>query len=668
MRAEALLAVCLAVLVPAGAHGAANIGTAEIVLPGFTALTWNEGRLALGAGRVYEWKQGLLPARIDARDRPLTGPLTLRLRQDGQARPLPPVTLSVTAATGHHVELAGSVAASDALTVSAVVRVEYDGLATVDLTLTPRGSVAIDGLDLHIPVLRTPDLRLQAYEPEGIFDFRKQVVFPLCGALPYKSVLGLGDTERSFWVLTDEPAFPGEVRDRPPTTLACDAREVRVVQPLLGAQLLTTPLTLRFAFLAAPVRELPASIRRDRVVPGLAPEEALYGNRQLWWVEALPHYALPYVDYPPGARERLTPADRAAYPGLRANRADLRAWRSLGIERLPYVSLRAPSALEAVPAAEGERWRVLPPMTFPAVGDGPYRQGFPRPVLSHRAPGFSDYLLGRLDGVLAELPVRGFYFDQAGPVGSANPLHLPVDPRVRPTQATDILAVREFYKRLATAIHERGREPLIYVHNSMETVLPAYTFVTAMVQGEEFTSTLKNLNYLASTNFETLQATFVSGQFGVPVIWLEEAWSDVLAGQRPARYREDQAAWLQSPQFEAAWRNFMAVALLHDVPVWTLAPAPLRYALYGALDRFGVDRSRFTGYWRLDPGWRTRSILVSVYTRDNGKRLAVIVNRSQAAREVSADDLAPFLGSDPKAARRALGRRIPPNDFALIAL
>ncbi len=641
---------------------------AEIVLPGFTPLTWSKDRLALGAGRTYQWEQHLLPARIDARGQPLTGPLTLRVRQGGQVRPLPPVTLAVTAATGHHVELSGSVAASTTLTLSAAIRVEYDGLASVALTLTPRGVVAIDGLDLVVPVVRTPDLRLLAYEPEGIFDYRKQVVFPLCGELPYKSVLGLADTGRSFWVLTDEPAFPGPARDRPSTRLQCEAEHVQVLQPLLGAQRLTAPLTVRFAFLGTPVRELPSSARRDRVVAGLSPQEALLGNRQLWWVEALPHYALPYVNYPPGARERLTAADRAAYPGLKANRADLLAWRSLGIERLPYVSLRAPSALEAVPAAQGGRWRVLPAVTMPATGDGPYRQGFPRPLLSHRAAGFSDYLIERLDSVLAELPARGFYFDQAGPIGSANPLHLPADPRVRPPQATDILATRQFFKRLATAIHQRGRDPLIYVHNSMATVLPAYSFVTAMVQGEEFNSTLKNLNYLSSTSFETLQATYVSGQFGVPVIWLEEVWSDYLADQRPARYRKDQAAWLESPEHEAAWRNFMAVALLHDVPVWSVAPVRLRYALYGQLDQFGVDRSRFTGYWRLDPGWRTRSILISLYTRDDGRRLAVIVNRSQAARELRVEDLAPFLGGDPQVGRRALSRRIPPNDFLLVPL
>ena len=397
-------------------------------------------------------------------------------------------------------------------------------------------------------------------------------------------------------------------------------------------------------------------------------EEAFLGNRQLWWVEAFPHYALPFIDYPPGARDRLTPADRAAYPGIQANRDDLMAWRSFGIERLPYVSLRAPSALEPKPAAHLDSWRILPPMTIPATGDGAYRQGFARPMMSHRAPGFSNYLLGCLDAVLAELPTRGFYFDQAEPIGSANPAHLPADQRVRPSQASDILAMRQFFKRLATAIHQRGREPLLYVHNSMATVVPAYTFVTAMVQGEEFESTLKDMNYLWSIDFETLQATYVSDQFGVPIIWLEEVWSDRLAAQRPPRFRQDHPAWLKSPEYTAAWRNFMAVALLHDIPVWTLAPVPLRAGLYGELDRFGITRSRFSGYWRLDPGWRSRSILVSIYTRDDGRRLAVIVNRGKAMHEINANDLAPFLGGDQEISRRSLGRRIPPNDFALVPL
>ena len=161
---------------------------------------------------------------------------------------------------------------------------------------------------------------------------------------------------------------------------------------------------------------------------------------------------------------------------------------------------------------------------------------------------------------------------------------------------------------------------------------------------------------------------FLSSQFGVPVIWLEEVWSDYLARQRPVQFRDNQAAWLESPQYAALWRNFMSVALLHDVPVWTLAPAALRADLYGRLDSFGVDRSRFSGYWQLDPGWRTHRVLVSLYTREDGRRLAVIVNRSQEPRAVIAGDLVPFLGSDPRAFGPALGKVIPAQDFLLAPL
>ena len=112
----------------------------------------------MGAGRAYQWGQQLLPTRIEARDQQLTGPLTLRLRLDGQLQPLPPLTLSVISATDHHIELNGGVAVSDVLRLSAEIRVEYDGLATVELHLIPRGVVAIDGLELSVPLMRSANL------------------------------------------------------------------------------------------------------------------------------------------------------------------------------------------------------------------------------------------------------------------------------------------------------------------------------------------------------------------------------------------------------------------------------------------------------------------------------------------------------------------------------
>ncbi|MCL4720955.1 MAG: hypothetical protein KJ041_03180 [Gammaproteobacteria bacterium] len=646
----------------------ASVGMAEVVLPGFAPITVAGRQLTLGAGRTYDFATGLLPAATTALGEPLTGPLGLEFRRDGRVLRLSGGQLQVTAATGHHVELRGSAALDDTLTVETAIRVEFDGLATVDLTLRPTGRVALGGLTLTMPVARSPDTRLLAYDTES-YALKKPEVHDPCRSSGYKNMLGFTDTVRTFWFLTDEPAFPVPTAGRPATELSCTADEILVRQPLLPTLTLDAPLTLRFAFLATPVKELSGSFRRDRVIPTATSGEEHLGNRLLWWVQAVPHYALPWVRYPPGARERLTAADQAAWPGLEANRRSVTDWRRMGVEQLPYMSLRAPSVLDPEVLANEALWRIHPALDTPSVGDGPYRQGFARPFFSHRAPGFSDYLVSRLDGVVAELPVRGFYFDQGPPIASGNPRHLTPDARIRPPSATDILAMRDFFKRLATAIHARGREPLVYVHNSFSTVIPAYTFVTALVQGEEFNARLKGLNYQDSVNYETLQATYLTAPTGIPVIWLEEVWSDYLARQRPARYRTDSAGWLKSAEYAALWRNFVSVALLHDAPLWTVAPQSLRRPLFWQLDDFGVARSTFRGYWQLDPGWRIRPILVSLWERADGKQLAVIVNRGQAARVFTAADLEPFLGAPlGRRAAKLLGQRVPPQDFVLAVL
>ncbi len=667
-RTFRLLLVLLAALPGSGmaAADASRVGVADVVLPGFTPLALEGRKVRLGAGRTYDFSQGLLPAGMSSLDEPLAGPLGLEFRRGGQMQRLSLGTLTVTAATPDHVVLTGTAPLDASLVVETRIRVEFDGLATVDLTLRPMGRVELEGLALTLPVVRRRTTRLLAYDPES-YAYKKPELQALCKPLPYKNVLGFTDTIRSFWFVTDEPAFPGAAFSRPPTAVTCTPDEILVRQPLLPALTLSEPLTLRFAVLATPVKDLPGSFRRDRVIPTVNAGEETLGNRQLWWVDAVPHYALPWATYPPGAREQLTAADRAAWPGLKANQKAVKSWRLLGVDRLPYMSLRAPSVLDSEVVANEALWRVQPPITTPAVGDGPYRQGFGRPLFSHRAPGFSDYLVSRLDLLLADLPVRGFYFDQGPPIASANPRHLTGDARIRPPAATDILAMREFFKRLATAIHARGREPLIYVHNSFSTVIPAYTFVTALVQGEEYNHRLKGLNYQSSVDYETIQATYSPGQYGIPIIWLEEVWSDYLASQRPAAYRENSAAWLQSRQYEALWRNFMSVALLHDAPVWTLAPQTSRARLYKQLDDFGVVRSRFRGYWQLDDAWNTRSILVSVYERADGRRLAVIVNRGQGGRKLTADDLAPFLGASGQGSK-LIGKRVPPGDFVLAVL
>jgi hypothetical protein len=427
-----------------------------------------------------------------------------------------------------------------------------------------------------------------------------------------------------------------------------------------------------FAFLATPVRDLGSGFRTERYTSSPDPFE---GNRNLWWIDATAHYALPYLDYPPGVRAQLPAEDLRAYPGAVRNRKRVVELRREGLERLPYQSLRSLSYLDPRIGAKESLWQVEPRIVTSSGSDAPYRAGRARAILSHRAPGFSDYLLERLGAVADGLDVRGVYFDQAAPAGSTNRAHL--WPGAAPgSRATDILAMRSFFKRLATQLYRRGRgDPLIYVHNSSAPVIPAVTFVTAMVQGEELLPVIKNLDYQASLDLDRIRTTYGPAAAGVPTVWLEELWSRELATQRPFRYvLGDEAGWLASPEYRAAWRNFMGLALVHDIPVWTVAPLLERRAVFDELDRFGVAASRFVPYWSLTRQWREAPLLASAWVRSaDDAVLLVLVNRTEKPLTASATDVAQAVDAERLPAgvlagwpRREL--RLKAKDFSLVPI
>lgn len=186
-----------------------NIGLAEVVLPGFSPVALDGKKITLGAGRSYQWAEGLLPASIGSKGSELVGPMHLVATIGGKSFPISADTFRVLESSDHHVEIISKGELAGLLSIEARTRIEFDGLATVRLSISPNGSVDIEGLTVIAPVVRRKDLRLLAYDPKTIYNYGKQETFPLCGELEYKSVLGLPDTERSFWLFTDEPAFPG---------------------------------------------------------------------------------------------------------------------------------------------------------------------------------------------------------------------------------------------------------------------------------------------------------------------------------------------------------------------------------------------------------------------------------------------------------------------------
>ena len=643
-----------------------DLGKAAIVLPGFAPLAVSGRSVVLGAGRTYVWSQGFLPAVIAARGRVVAGPLEIITREGGIERVIQANTFTITHQSGHDVEIASSGFINPRLSLDVAVRTEYDGVAIVDVTVTPSAATTLEGLELRMPVVRNADTQVLAFEPNTIFGYPTGLLSSPCYAGSYRSAVGFVGGDTSFWWFADELDRQA-LGNQPVTTIECQTGSFYLRQPLInGPRTVTAPVHVRFAFLAGPVRDLPAASRTDRIVPGISPQEAALGNRQLWWIEGLAHFALPYTDYPPGVAGWLPPGDIAAYPGATANRLSVQTWRGMGIERLPYLSLRAPSGLDPVAVAYLPEWRVVPERQFGPVSDLPYRAGFARPLLSLNASGYADYLLARLNAIVGSQNVRGFYFDQAEPIDSTSPLHLSGS-AVANSTATDILAVREFFKRLATMIYTQGGSPLVYVHNSSTPVLPAYTFVTGMVQGEELLGTLQGLDYQASVGLDYLRGLYLSAPAGVPTFWLEELWSEVLAYQRPVAYRSNPGAWLASPEYFQRWRNFMALALLHDLPVWTVAPAAYRQALYGQLDSFGVAASAFAGYWNLMPAWRSSPILVSRYRHPQGRALAVVANISGSSRSVTENQIRSWAGIGASATQSA-SIAVGAHDFVLYEL
>ena len=63
------------------------------------------------------------------------------------------------------------------------------------------------------------------------------------------------------------------------------------------------------------------------------------------------------------------------------------------------------------------------------------------------------------------------------------------------------------------------------------------------------------------------------------------------------------------------------MALLHDIPMWMADLHPEeRSAVLGVLDRFGVERAEFRGYWQPDAMAQTstREAAINAYVLDRG--------------------------------------------------
>lgn len=606
------------------------IGKDEVVLPGFEPVSITDKTVSLGVGRSYVWGQGLLPEKMTARGTDYVSNSALGLSYGGREYPLEASSFDIIEASAHHAIVETSATVAGALSVKSRVTIEYDGLAQIEINVTPLlKGVTIDSLFYRARVHDDDWTKMLAFQSDSIHKRQKKVVFDPSHQGDFLSAVAFTNGERSFWWFVDHAKGWGlDIKNA--THVERKAEGIYLQQSLLNTKTrLSKTKTFTFNLLLSPVKIVNGNIRANRYARRLNSKESKYHGVNIWWTTAFVHQVLPYTEFPEGVKTRYPIKDQAVYPGLSKTRQHIKKNKRIGIDRIPYFSAHMLNRYD--PAYERFRadWELYPKKAWTRRKyDTPYTAIRDDPYLTHRAEGYTDYLIYRFDQLVDELDFEGLYFDQGGVVGSKNPAHDGwLDSRGKRHAATDILPMRNFHKRLATLLHLKDKKAVIYSHNSNTVVLPAYSFVTEMVQGEEYIHWLKDFDYIASTSLDVVRSRLGSQAFGVPGMWLEVIYAQPRRLDRSSRpYSMSKKEWLASSYYDEAYQNFMALVLLHDMSTWAFAPIETRNKIFAKIDWLEPETARFVGYWNFNRARFSNELYHSYYLSKDKTSVALILS------------------------------------------
>jgi hypothetical protein len=599
---------------------------------------------------------------VDAAGSPVATAMNLRLRVAGTAVLLQPSQVSVVESAADHALIQAQGEPYPNLLVTTTTRVEYDGVAMVSLTVTPRGFVDVQGLDQEVDISTTPNTRVLKFDTKNVrIQPRAQQIDPSYSGT-FLNALGIADGDRSFWWFADNAQ--GWIWNGPTVTdlFSVSSNTVRLSQHLIGATYrISNPMQLQLNFLATPVRDMGSSWRKERVTGGVGTPEQGLGTLQISWDTAFIHVDLPYTTYEGNLMSQIPGPDLRAYPGLQANKTGMnQAFATWGIQILPYLSLHCLTQIDPGVVSHRAAWEVSPPFVNNDSFNPPWSTTFQKPQLSHRATTFTDYYVSRIATEINNLGMRGIYFDQASIVDSANPAHGAWTDSQGHTQASlDILGTRDFLKRTRNLFAAKGLPGYLFVHASNSELIPAYTFATAIVDGEQFTELLQNSDYMASISLDQARVQFSPPQYGVRLAWLPEF--DYFHANDPT--------WTGSAAQLAAFRDLMTLILLHDgelVPMGV--PYAERRSILQTLDAFGTDQAAFVGYWDGGPAAQPvqPDARVSFYLRSNPTTLLLVVGNFAAAAQTVDITVDPIAMGFP-AGKSLLVRMVPSNQVLAVS-
>ena len=548
-----------------------------------------ESTTTLGVwGRQYRFDAAALPTSIITAGREvLAAPVRLAGRVDGQHIEWRPGGTIVYEQADHAAVIVGH-QCSQRLILNTAVRVEYDGLMQLDITLVPEGGpgdavrLALDELTLEIP-LRPEAATLFHYWPQWFsgtgldLSAKNSGAVPDAGlALPFKPFIWLGWEEGglSWFAESDRNWRPADAARA--VEVVSDATAVVLRLNLLGGgtphwagqegswrhQLM--PLTFRMGLQATPVKPIPGDLHKWRILQ--------HSNHHTIGEKHNPGFLSKMAD----AGVRTIVLHESEHPiqndGFTNEPDELRrvvdACHAQGIRVIVYFGYEL-STLSPRWADEADEVLVKDPDGVPAGGWR--RAPDQRELIACGNSSYQDTLVNDIIAFIDKFNIDGLYLDQASvPFGCANEAHgcgyTAVDGSRHIT--FPILAVRNLMKRLYEAVVSRGG--IIDVHQSSGCVTPTLAFAHSYYDGEHLIWDKKyETDPVGTIGLETFRAEFMGTNFGVPCQY----------------YCLNSAAW--------------AFPLIHGItprPSHEIPPALTR--LWDVMDAFGVSQAEWWPYWR----------------------------------------------------------------------
>ncbi|MBI2298929.1 MAG: LamG domain-containing protein [Armatimonadetes bacterium] len=577
-----------------------TLGLERRVLPPWTPVTQQADPPGKGVqlgclGRRYDLGASGLPSQLTSVGAPLlAGPVTVSLKRGGVTTAFAGNGVRVANADPVGVETNGT-AQIERATLRTHTRTEYDGLTVLDLTLDPTGAYELEAVTVDIPL--RPEVALYRHRWAASWAGETGNLPAGDGVVdksPFLPYYWLGDNDRGlFWFCETGQQWPNYAAPNAVEVVRENGRVVLRLN-LLAGQKPPQPWTFRFGLQATPAKPLPRDWRRRRMSP--APRADI----DILWPTPNPdsqsYYGYPQATTPELFDKRV----KAIHDGKR--------------NAIPY------SCLSFFSGASPE-WPWFEKAWTTGGGDSgssdvaAYGAVFEQ--INPTSKSYSDFILWKNVQFMERYGLDGYYHDNTHPYGFGPPARdcgWLDDKGWHPTYP--ILAYRDLYRRLYTAVKERKPDAWLMAHMSGKVTIPILAYEDAYLDGEHFRGRVKD-SYLDLLPLDTFRAEFMGRQWGIQPFFLPE-------------FSQEEAARVEPT------RGLMGLLLVHDVQPWPIwcNIEPVK-AMYDALDAFGYVDSDFLPYFDPQPPARVdgmADVYVSVYKRADGRALAVIANVSREAR------------------------------------